>query len=744
MNKMSRVLTLSLLGQLTLLWCSPAGAIDNDRRRMAVSPDDGVIKLFDGESLKGLTTWLKDTQHEDPRNVFRVTNGMLHITGNGLGAAITEKEYRDYHLVLEFKWGPRTWAPRTAKARDSGLLVHSTGAEGGYNGIWMPSIEVQIIEGGMGDFILVTGDDEHGKPVPLSITCHTDRDRDGEVIWKKDGKQETFDVQNRQRVNWYGRDPEWQDVLGYRGERDPDSPMGEWNRMDVVCDGGHIVVTFNGQKVNEAVNCYPSFGKIQLQSELAEVFVRRWELRPLTKKPSGQTAFTDETQRETYIQPDGTHPFYWQYKGEPVLLLGASDDDNLFQMPDLQEHLEKMQQVGANYIRNTMSDRANKGFEVYPFKKLPSGKYDLNQWNEEYWSRFNNMLQWTFQRDIVVQIEVWDRFDYSDHRKSNNWRKHPYNPRNNRNYTSADTNLKPFYGKHPGANEQPFFFSVPQLNDNQRLLRFQEAQVDKMLSYALAYPHVLYCIDNETGGSPDWGAYWANRIRQRARDAGVDVHVTEMWDAWDLAAPQHQATFDHPEIYSFVDISQNNHQKGQRHWDNAQRVRHRLAAHPRPMNNVKIYGADGGPFGSNRDGLERFWRNIVGGAASSRFHRPEAGLGLGPETAAHIKSMRLLTRELDIVRCLPDSGCELLAERHENEAYATRVPGEQYAVYFPDGGRVELDLTQYAAVSFAMKWLDIAASAWQPEHAVTGGGPIVLTAPGKGHWAVLVHRVPGP
>lgn len=743
MNNISYFLVLSLFGQMLLLEDSPAAVSENGRRRMAASPDDTVVKLFDGQSLRGLTTWLKDTQHEDPRDVFRVTNGMLHITGDGLGAITTEKEYRDYHLILEFKWGPRTWAPRMAKARDSGLLVHSTGAEGGYNGIWMPSIEVQIIEGGMGDFILVTGDDERGKPVPLSITCRTGRDRDGEVVWQEDGKRETFDAQNRHRVNWYGRDPDWRDELGFRGEHDLESPAGQWNRMEVVCDGGRIVVMFNGRKVNEAEDCHPTFGKIQLQSELAELFVRRWELHPLNKEATGHRSSAEVKDYAGRIRPDSDHPFYWQYKGKPVLLLGASDDDNLFQMPDLREHLDEMQRAGANYIRNTMSDRRNKGFEVYPFKKLPNGKYDLNQWNDQYWSRFKNMLQWTFERDIVVQIEVWDRFDYSDHRKSNNWRNHPYNPRNNRNYTSADTNLKPFYGKHPGANDQPFFFSVPGLDDNRRLLYFQEAQVDKMLSYALAYPHVLYCIDNETGGSPHWGAYWANRIRQRAREADVEVHVTEMWDAWDLSAPQHRATFDHPEIYSFVDISQNNHQKGQRHWDNAQRARRRLAAEPRPMNNVKIYGADGGPFGSHRDALERFWRNIIGGAASSRFHRPEAGLGLCRPTAAHIKSMRLLTRELDIVRCLPDSNFELFRERQQNEAYATREPGQQYAVYFPDGGSVELDLTQYRGASFAMKWLDIGASSWRQSQRVVGGEEaLMLKAPGEGHWAVLIRRVP--
>jgi len=251
----------------------------------AIRPDKGGIRLFDGKSLAGFYTWLKDTHYDDPRHVFRVTGGMLHVTGDGLGALVTKQAYRDYHLVLEFKWGGRTWPPRKDRARDSGLLVHSVGAEGSYNGTWMPSIEVQIIEGGVGDFILVGGDDKDGRPVPLSATCEVDRDRDGEVIWKQGGRRETFDRTNSHRINWFGRDPDWTDKRGFRGSRDVDSPLGQWTRLDVLCDGDHLQVFVNGVLVNEALHTFPSEGKLQLQTELAEIFVRRWELWPIGSGP---------------------------------------------------------------------------------------------------------------------------------------------------------------------------------------------------------------------------------------------------------------------------------------------------------------------------------------------------------------------------------------------------------------------------------------------------------------------------
>jgi len=256
----------------------------DDARDQAIRPKE-VIRLFDGKSLAGLYTWMQETKYEDPGNVFRVTDGMLHITGDGMGGLLTKEEYRDYHLILELKWGPRTWGRRKKATKDSGLLIHSQGADGGYGGIWMPSIEVQIIEGGFGDFLLVTGNDKDGSPVPLAITCETDRDRDGEVIWKEGGKRETFNYQKSRRINWYGRDPDWKDEIGFRGSQDVESPDGEWTRFDVICDGGHIIVNVNGVKVNEGFAANPSHGRLQLQTELAEVFIRRWELWPVGEAP---------------------------------------------------------------------------------------------------------------------------------------------------------------------------------------------------------------------------------------------------------------------------------------------------------------------------------------------------------------------------------------------------------------------------------------------------------------------------
>lgn len=426
------------------------------------------------------------------------------------------------------------------------------------------------------------------------------------------------------------------------------------------------------------------------------------------------------------------NPRYWQYKGEPIVLIGGSKDDNLFQLPDLKEHLDLLGSVGGNYVRNTMSARHDKGFEVQAFGQRADGKYDLDRWNEEYWQRFENLLSLGAERDIIVQIEIWATFDYyRDH-----WDINPFNPKNNVNYSAEETGVPVEVNTHPTRTENNFFWSVPAERNQQTVLKYQQRFVDKLLSISLKYGNVLYCMDNETSVTPQWGWYWSKYIRAKAKAAGVTVHTTEMWDAWDLANAQHNATFDHPEVYSFVDISQNNHQKGQAHWDNAQKQRARIAEKRRPLNCVKIYGADTGRFGNDRDGMERFWRNIMGGLAAARFHRPDSGQGLGANAQANIKSMRMLLDKMHVFTCEPHN--DLLSDRKENEAYCLANPERKFAVYFPDGGEVTLDVRDHGK-RCQVRWLNIMKSEWGESRPANSRTTVTLECPSKDYWVALVY-----
>ena len=87
------------------------------------------------------------------------------------------------------------------------------------------------------------------------------------------------------RINWYGRDPEWKDIKGYRGVKDVENPVGKWNKIECIVKDNEIFVYLNGTLVNHAINVQPQKGRIQIQSEGAEIFFRRIAITRLKKTP---------------------------------------------------------------------------------------------------------------------------------------------------------------------------------------------------------------------------------------------------------------------------------------------------------------------------------------------------------------------------------------------------------------------------------------------------------------------------
>jgi len=431
------------------------------------------------------------------------------------------------------------------------------------------------------------------------------------------------------------------------------------------------------------------------------------------------------------IKTNPDYPSYWDYQGKPTLLLGGSVEDNLFQIANLEEHLELLSTAGSNYVRNTMSSRDSG--DVWPFKRLENNLYDLRQWDNEYWRRFEQFLQESAKRDIIVQIEVWATFDfYRDF-----WELNPFNPKNNVNYNSRRSKLPESVDSHPIFTENNFFRSVPSQMSLAPVLGFQQQFVDKMLSYSLQYGHILYCMDNETSVTSDWGKYWAKYIQKQAKLAGKEVYTTEMWDPHDLSHPFHAETFDNPDIFTFVDISQNNHQSADAHWNNGIEQIKRLEKMDavRPVNNVKVYGNDGGQHKTTRDAIENFIQNVMMGCASTRFHRPTSGQGLNETAQAVIKSMRELTDRMDFFRGQPQN--ELLESRNQGEAYCRAIPNAEYAVYFPEGGEIELDLSGFEG-NPTLSWLHVLRSEWS-EGELSGKGKINLKSPDGDHWIALIQ-----
>jgi len=437
----------------------------------------------------------------------------------------------------------------------------------------------------------------------------------------------------------------------------------------------------------------------------------------LTLVAGSCTLFKKRTDEK--IKPWNENQHYWQYEGNPVLLVGATDNDNLFQNGNLETHLDSLRIFGGNYIRNSMSDRDPGNLRA--FLMIQEGKYDLNRWNDEYWQCFENLLRLTSERDIIVQIEIWDRFDHS----REPWLSDPYNPKNNINYTYSEAGLDTLYPLHPGQNKQPFFFTVPELQNNEVLLKYQQHFVKKLLSISLRYDNILYCIDNETSGVEEWATFWAGFIKENSK--GKEIYITQMWDEWDVKSQTHKRTLDHPERYGFIDISQNSQIPGQPNWDNAQYVFDYIKENPRPVNSTKVYGSDRGSWLdrgiTTQHAVQTFCRNIVGGFASSRFHRPPSGLGLSQTSINCLVTIRKIEDKIKFWDIVPRM--DLLGNAGDNKAFISAKDGESYVIYFTGPGMVTLDLSVWK-VPFSINWIPVDKADWDMSGTITGGDHVEI------------------
>ncbi|MCI0379794.1 MAG: DUF1080 domain-containing protein [Gemmataceae bacterium] len=243
------------------------------------------IPLFNGKDLTNFYTWLGAPakgekpygKNNDPEKVFTVVQEdgkpAIRVSGKVFGCFTTEKEFSNYHLTVEYKWGEKTWPPREKATRDSGILLHCVGDDGAAGGVWMESIECQMIEGGTGDFILVKG---KGQP-SLKVAAEK---RGNQHYYNPKAEPMLF---KSGRINWFGRDPMWKDVLGFRGKEDVELPVGQWNKLECICSGDAVTNVLNGRPVNGGSHASHTKGKILFQSEGAEVFFRRIELAPVER-----------------------------------------------------------------------------------------------------------------------------------------------------------------------------------------------------------------------------------------------------------------------------------------------------------------------------------------------------------------------------------------------------------------------------------------------------------------------------
>ncbi|MEO6948779.1 MAG: DUF1080 domain-containing protein [Ginsengibacter sp.] len=298
--------------------------------------------LFNNKNLTGWDTYLRSPSdvgyngettspyiepfglNNDPLSVFTVKDGLLHISGEVWGAITTKKEYSNYHLRFETKWGKKKYFPKDHSLRDGGVLFHCTEGFDFAFKCWMRSLEMQVQETEIGDFFNVgagAGDAEF-QFTPNVATG------------------------NNEIANQYNP----YEPLIRQGGRiyrsgNFETPNNGWTTSELIARHADAVFIVNGFVVNRMFNIYRkdlnqqvTRGKIQIQSEGAEHFYRKIEIRPISFIQSSPNLTSK--QKEVIIGKGETQRIEIVNKGEPVEiiaaeLLGKNIDQYLVKLPQL-------------------------------------------------------------------------------------------------------------------------------------------------------------------------------------------------------------------------------------------------------------------------------------------------------------------------------------------------------------------------------------------------------------------------
>jgi hypothetical protein len=284
-ERRATLLALSLVAGMGIVGLAQETAQESTRAREASPPEPTKsshdspqwVSLFNGRDLNGWYTFLqKHGKNRDPDRVIAIEDGAIHLYKEAIegsqvvmGYIATEKEYGDYHLRVQYRWGTKKFQPRNALPRDAGLYYHILGTDA----VWPRSLQFQIQQGDVGDLLAL-----HGFAVDSWIDPKT---RGANEATYQDPKQ--------------GGEPR---VLGGRGigyqkRRPGDFEVDGWNMVEVIARGATTVHILNGHVVNQGRKIRfddpgkpgatrpVDRGRIALEIEAAEICFRNVELRAL-------------------------------------------------------------------------------------------------------------------------------------------------------------------------------------------------------------------------------------------------------------------------------------------------------------------------------------------------------------------------------------------------------------------------------------------------------------------------------
>ncbi len=198
------------------------------------------IDLFNGKNLEGWYAFRdEDGKIEDANSVFNVEEGMIRMYGSKAGYLMSDGQYENFKLAVEFRWNTDSTFTRKSNKMNSGVmyLVPSDTPDE----LWPKGIQFQIKKGATGDFVLL-------KNTTIEINGETSK-ADKTVVVKR--------------------------------LVDATKPLGEWNSLEVIVKDGVVQQKLNGKLVNKGENPSVSKGRILLQYEGYPIDFRKVMLKNL-------------------------------------------------------------------------------------------------------------------------------------------------------------------------------------------------------------------------------------------------------------------------------------------------------------------------------------------------------------------------------------------------------------------------------------------------------------------------------
>lgn len=483
--------------------------------------------------------------------------------------------------------------------------------------------------------------------------------------------------------------------------------------------------------------------------------------------PTGPSADSSEV----HVQPYSENPHYFAWGEEPIFLLGATGYHSWTPVSrpnavDYEAQLDRLagviDEIESPHVRgfvrilpydpmNHMHDGAVERV-LQPWARLGDGRYDLERFAPAWEERLRTLLDATLSRGIIVSLELWDDWSVTrgpggqyDPGAGAGWNAHPFNPKQNVNYS------REVLPESTAVCDAPFYSTVPGRDHIEQVLSLQKRYVDRVLSVAANYPNVLINISNESRAHRDWSRFWAEYARERVPDdmmIGEMPSVRRTSDSGQCDPALSPTTLATDSRYDFVDVAQavSGHSfdgfreqaagGGSRMTTYREAMDEAQTAKPLVVSKDYTRASPGGGI--------VLWGRFTGGAAAARFHR------LGIDHTEEVGSfqhdtVRRLGRFIaeipfwrmhparGLLRGLPEKmGANVLAER--GRRLVVQLVGEG------QGAELELDVSPGR---WAVQWLDPATgrTVERVERNIDRA-PLTLSPPGdRQHRIVHVKRL---